>query len=62
MLFSLLQMPTSRIGNNTWLIHTLLKVMTIHTNIHIGSNKLPASHIHTYILSPLGRINASGIE
>ena len=28
------QLTTSRIGNLTWLIHTLLYVMTIHTYIH----------------------------
>ena len=41
------QLTTSRIGNLTRLIHTLLYMMTIHTYIHT---------------SPLGRINASGIE
>ena len=30
------QLTTSRIGNLTRLIHTLLYVMTIHTYIHIG--------------------------
>ena len=29
------QLTTSRIGNLTWLIHTLLYVMTIHTYIAI---------------------------
>ena len=28
------QLTTSRIGNLTWLIHTLLYAMTIHTYIH----------------------------
>ena len=32
------QLTTSRIGNLTWLIHTLLYVMTIHTHTYIHSN------------------------
>ena len=37
------QLTTSRIGNLTWLIHTLLYVMTIHTYIgaaYIGCHAL----------------------
>ena len=37
------QLTTSRIGNLTRLIHTLLYVMTIHTYIHTCDND------HTYI-------------
>ena len=33
------QLTTSRIGNLTRLIHTLLYVMTIHTYIHNKNNK-----------------------
>ena len=36
------QLTTSRIGNLTRLIHTLLYVMTMHTYIH-------TYYIHTYI-------------
>ena len=35
MFISPVQLTTSRIGNLTRLIHTLLYVMTIHTYIHI---------------------------
>ena len=34
------QLTTSRIGNLTRLIHTLLCVMTIHTYIHISHGNL----------------------
>ena len=34
------QLTTSRIGNLTRLIHTLLYVMTIHTYIHTGKSVL----------------------
>ena len=43
------QLTTSRIGNFTRLIHTLLYVMTIHTCIH--------TYIHTYTQpSPAGSL------
>ena len=60
------QLTTSRTGNLTRLIHTLLYVITIRTYIH--------TYIHTYIVAfhqrfsqqvsliSLGRIDASGIE
>ena len=41
-IISPVQLTTSRIGNLTWLIHTLLYVMTIHTYIHTW-------YIHTYL-------------
>ena len=41
------QLTTSKIGNLTRLIHTLLYVMTIHTYIY--------TYIHTYIHTYLGR-------
>ena len=47
--FSCSAVTTSRIGNLTWLIHTLLYVMTIHTYIHTyihGDQKL-----HKYFCS-----------
>ena len=47
------QLTTSRIGNLTRLVDTLAKCVTIYTYILIET------YIHT---SPLGRINASGIE
>ena len=40
------QLTTSRIGNLTRLIHTLLYVMTIHTYIH---TYIYVMAIHTYI-------------
>ena len=36
------QLTTSRIGNLTRLIHTLLYVMAIHTYIHTSRAKLPS--------------------
>ena len=44
------QLTTSRIGNLTRLIHTLLYVMTIHTYIHtmVGNNAVP---VRTYSLT-----------
>ena len=36
------QMTTSRIGNLTRLIHTLLYVMTIHTYIHTSTSSTEA--------------------
>ena len=38
-IFPVHQLITSRIGNLTRLIHTLLYVMTIHPSIHISPNK-----------------------
>ena len=48
------QLTTSRIGNLTRLIHTLLYVMTIHTYLHtyqVQFNKYTYIHIniHTYL-------------
>ena len=42
------QLTTSRIGNLTRLIHTLLYVMTIHTYIHTNSSTVP---VHIYVLT-----------
>ena len=53
------QLTTSRIGNLTRLIHTLLYVMTIHTYIHTVDPKLSASgnlfecHEEVLYLQPL---------
>ena len=46
-LISPVQLTTSRIGNLTRLIHTLLYVMTIHTYIHTYIYVI--DYIHTYI-------------
>ena len=40
------QMTTSRIGNLTRLIHTLLYVMTIHTYIHTLTDRYESSRGH----------------
>ena len=53
--FCLVQTTTSRIGNLTWLILTLLYVITIHTYIHTWLQQianlppLPHLHRHTYL-------------
>ena len=46
------QLTTSRIGNLTRLIHTVLYwyVMTIHTYIHTYIHAYIHTYIHTYIL------------
>ena len=56
-IFFPVQLTTSRIGNLTRLIHTLLYVMTIHTYIHdraglrgyVQFNKYIHTYIHKYI-------------
>ena len=50
-----IQLTTSRIGNLTWLIHTLLYVMTIHTCIH--TYKCPNHQWYSCNASALGSLS-----
>ena len=60
------QLTTSRIGNHSQLIHTLLKVLTIHTYIHTyihtagrpGSSEVPRNPLTRWDVSS---IPANGI-
>ena len=51
------QLTTSRIGNLTRLVHTLLHVMTIHTYIHMSLLFYAALYMMYYLLWHLPEVS-----
>ena len=61
-IISPVQLTTSRIGNLTRLIHTLLYVMTIHTYIHTYNLILESKYRTTAIHLPLALVLPKKID